>query len=211
MRFASLLPAALALMLITPAAPAAEATAEWPCIQPRQPHLSLGQMWSGPVPTPQIEAIAREDGAIGALAEKLALRRVPVDEARGLIAAFAADSPPDRLVALMLATLARVDGQRTAILDGIARYGGGQSALARNIAERRAALEAMGQAAPLDFDKIDAEEEKLDWDQRIFEERRQMLTAVCESPILMEQRLFEIARLIAAAMPAQAATPTPAP
>ena len=46
------------------------------------------------------------------------------------------------------------------------------------------------------FDAIDAEEEKRDWDTRIFEERRQMLTAVCESPVLLERRLFELARMI---------------
>ncbi|WP_199286096.1 hypothetical protein [Paracoccus suum] len=190
--------AALGLMLAAPAM-AAEATAEWPCVQPRQPHLSIGQMWTGPAPTPQAEALAKNDQTIDTLAETLALRRVPIDSARELIDAFAVEATPEQRTALMLATLARVDRQRTAILDGITRYGEGQADLARHVAERRATLDAMAQEAKPDFDKIDAEEEKLDWDQRIFEERRQMLSAVCESPVLMEQRLFEIARLIAAA------------
>ena len=34
------------------------------------------------------------------------------------------------------------------------------------------------------------------WDTRIFTERQQMLTAVCESPVLLERRLFELARAI---------------
>jgi hypothetical protein len=28
----------------------AEGEADWPCIQRKQPHLSVGQLWSGPPP-----------------------------------------------------------------------------------------------------------------------------------------------------------------
>ena len=41
-------------------------------------------------------------------------------------------------------------------------------------------------------------EEKLLWDTRIFDEREQSLTYVCESPVLLEQRLFALAREIMA-------------
>ena len=41
-------------------------------------------------------------------------------------------------------------------------------------------------------------ETKFAWDRRIFQERSQSLTYVCEVPQLLEQRLGEIARMIQA-------------
>lgn len=202
---------AILLMVAVLPAPAAAATAtqDWPCIQPRQPALSLGQMWSGPPADDATAALARQDPAIRTLAARLALRRVTADEAATLIATYAAGAPDAaHLTALTEAVLDRINAQRGAIMDGISRYGHGQGAVAARIAERRARMEAMEAAAAPDFDAIDAEEEKLDWDLRQFEERRQMLTAVCESPVLLEQRAFEIARLIEARLPGVAGTPT---
>jgi hypothetical protein len=39
-------------------------------------------------------------------------------------------------------------------------------------------------------------ETRFAWDRRIFEERNQALEFVCETPVLLEQRLFEISRKI---------------
>jgi chromosome condensin MukBEF ATPase and DNA-binding subunit MukB len=36
----------------------------------------------------------------------------------------------------------------------------------------------------------------LEWDLRVFDERRESLTYVCETPALIEQRLFALARVI---------------
>jgi hypothetical protein len=36
------------------------------------------------------------------------------------------------------------------------------------------------------------------WDARIFEERKRSLTYVCEVPVLLEKRIFEIGRRIQA-------------
>lgn len=193
----------LAMLVILAAAPAtaAQATREWPCIQPRQPHLSFGAMWPGPAPDDATRALAREDKALRALADRLAQRRTGTEEATALLADFAAGADAARLTALFEALFARIDADRTALIEGIARYGGGQAALAARIEERREAMARLEAAETPDFDAIDAEEEKLDWDIRIFEERRQMLTAVCESPVLLEQRLFELARMIQAHMP----------
>lgn len=188
-----LLLVAVMLALAAPAH-AAQATQDWPCIQPRQPHLSVGQMWSGPAPDAAAEALARDDAEVRALADRLAQRRLPVEEAGPLLDAFGHD--PQRLTALFLAVFQRIESERQRLLDGIARYGGGQAALAAQIEARRARMAGMEAAPAPDFDAMDAEEEKRDWDIRIFEERRQMLTAVCESPVLLERRLFELARLI---------------
>ena len=37
---------------------------------------------------------------------------------------------------------------------------------------------------------------RIQWDTRIFEERRKTISYVCEVPVLIEQRLFALAREI---------------
>ena len=173
---------------------AAQATQDWPCIQPRQPRLSVAQMWSGPAPDAAIETLARQDPEISAVADRLAQRRVSFDEAGPLIDPLGNDA--QKLTALFVAVFQRIEAQRERLLDGVARYGRGQAVLAAQIEGRRARISDLEAAASPDFDAIDDEEAKRDWDVRIFEERRQMLTAVCDSPVLLEKRLFELARIM---------------
>ncbi|GGF61651.1 hypothetical protein GCM10011402_12130 [Paracoccus acridae] len=180
-----------------PAWSAAGTDPEWPCIQRKQPHLSLGQVWAGPVPDDRVTELAR-DPRIDALAARLEQRRLPMEEAEAAIADFAADADDARLTALMVAVMGKIEPDRSALIEGIARYGRSQVALAQRIEERRAQMAELEAAADPDFDAIDAAEEALDWDQRIFTERQQSLTYVCETPVILEQRAFALGRAIAA-------------
>ena len=190
----------VALVLMVAAGPAWSAAGtdpEWPCIQRKQPHLSLGQVWTGPVPDERILELAR-DPRIDALAARLEQRRLPLEQAEAEIADFAAGADDAQLTALMVAIMDRIEPDRAAVIAGIARYGRGQVALARRIEDRRAAMADLEAAAEPDFDAMDAAEEALDWDQRIFTERQQSLTYVCETPVILEQRAFALGRAIAA-------------
>lgn len=189
----------VALVLMVAAGPAWSAAGtdpEWPCIQRKQPHLSLGQVWTGPVPDERILELAR-DPRIDALAARLEQRRLPLEQAEAEIADFAAGADDAQLTALMVAIMDRIEPDRAAVIAGIARYGRGQVALARRIEDRRAAMAELEAAAEPDFDAMDAAEEALDWDQRIFTERQQSLTYVCETPVILEQRAFALGRAIA--------------
>ena len=187
---------AVALMLAGPAWAATGTDPEWPCIQRKQPHLSLGQIWTGPVPDDRITEMAR-DPRIDALAARLEQRRLPLEEAEAEIAEFAKGADDAQLTALMVAIFGKIEPDRTALIDGIARYGRSQVALSRRIEDRRAAMAELEAAPDPDFDAIDAAEEALDWDQRIFTERQQSLTYVCETPVILEQRAFALGRAIA--------------
>ena len=44
--------------------------------------------------------------------------------------------------------------------------------------------------------KLTPEQQEYNWNARIFQERQQNLTMACEIPVLIEQRAYEIARLI---------------
>lgn len=188
--------ALIGMVMAGPAWSAAGTDPDWPCIQRKQPHLSLGQVWTGPVPDDRITELAR-DPQIAALAARLEQRRLPIDQAEADIADFAAGADDAQLTALMVAIMARIEPDRSALIDGIARYGRSQVDLARRIEERRSAMAALEAASDPDFDAIDAAEQALDWDQRIFTERQQSLTYVCETPVILEQRAFALGRAIA--------------
>lgn len=183
-------------MMAGPGLAASGADPDWPCIQRKQPHLSLGQLWSGPVPDDEVTDLA-ETPEITELAGRLEQRRLPLEEAEAEIGAFAENADNPQLTALMLAIFELIEQERSAIIAGIARYGESQVELAANIEERRARMAELQAAESPDFDAIDAEEEALDWDQRIFTERQQSLTYVCETPVLLEQRAFALGRAIA--------------
>ena len=65
------------VMLAAVPARAATPTPDWPCVQPRQSHLSLGQVWTGPPPPEG----AAETPEIAALADRVVQRRMPIEEA----------------------------------------------------------------------------------------------------------------------------------
>lgn len=173
---------------------------DWPCVQRKQPHLSLGQVWSGPLPDAATTARA-EAPEIQALARTLEQRRLPVDEAEAKIAAFAAGRDPADLVALYLATFQRIEAARTRVMEGITRFAHKQEALETEIDARRAEMERLQAAEPRDFDRIDALETQLDWDTRIFRDRQQSLRYVCEAPVILEQRAFALGRAVAGHLP----------
>lgn len=191
---------ALGAMLVAASAAGQTPPADWPCIQPRQPHLSLGQVWAGPAPDDAARAAAA-DPATAALAERIAQRRMPLDQAEAEIDRFARGRDAAALSGLMLAVFNGMDAYRTRLLDGIARYGRKQVALADRVRARRDRMALLQAAEKPDFDAIDAEEKALDLDERIFNDRRQSLGYVCESPVLVEQRLFALGRVIAAHLP----------
>lgn len=169
---------------------------DWPCIQRLVPDLSAGQLWSGP-PIDSVEPV--EVGSeLQSLAEELAARRVPLDEARELVAGFVEDVEPARrneeLTRLFSRTLQIINQDRSSIISGIRRYSRGQRQLAQRIAERNDELQTLGQDEALARQELMLER---DWDIRVFDDRRSSLTYLCEQPVLLEQRAFALARTMA--------------
>jgi hypothetical protein len=186
------------LTLITAATPllaADPSDPDWPCIQRRVEHLSIGVMWPHPIPE-EAEALPED---LQKLAAQLALRRVSEDQARDLLAEVAADHPEfslDDYARLYQVTFDQLDRQRAEIVAGIIGYARTQSRLAAEIDElqlQRAQLEGAEEA---DFDRIDEVEAELDGRVRVFNDRASSLTYVCESPVLLEQRAYSIAQLM---------------
>lgn len=190
-------PAVLMLCLAAPAHAAGPVDPDWPCVQRRQPQLSVAQVWAGPPADATAEGLVA-DPAVQQLAQVLALRRTALPEAEALIAEFAASHDDAALTALFLATFDHIQTQRNRVMAGITRFAHKQEALDDQIAGARQVYDQLLAATPQDFDAIDKAEAEIDWSTRIFQDRQQSLTYVCETPVILEQRAFALGRTMVA-------------
>lgn len=166
---------------------------DWPCIQRKQPTLSVAQIWSGPA----IEVEASTDPKLQSLAGRIAARRTPLQDAQSLIEDFAKSHSAKEVQSLFLNVFENIQTARGRVMDGITRYAHKQASLDAEINSQRRHFDALLAAEPKDFDAIDKAEAAIDWSTRIFIDRQQSLTYVCETPVILEQRAFALARLFA--------------
>lgn len=169
----------------------------WPCIQRKVVDLSLGIMW--PLPVPERDLADEVAASADTLVDTLVLRRISLEEAEGIIAEYAAAHPDlsaDDYGLIFQDLFDRIGRNRRDIIQGIERYSLQQISLSESIDGTRAKMTELMQADEPDFDQVDLLEEKLDWDERIFRDRAQSLTYVCETPVLLEKRLYSIAQIL---------------
>ncbi len=100
------------------------------------------------------------------------------------------------LLALLAGLVETINAERADVIAGIERYGRGQKQLAAALRDENARLDAMRADSKVDPAKFTELSERLVWDLRIFDERQKSLRFVCEVPVLIEQRLFMLARAI---------------
>jgi hypothetical protein len=193
-----------ALLLSASAALAAMNTdPDWPCIQRKVPELSLGQIWNGPELPPTAKDWP-QDPEIPALVKDLAARRVPIAEAQSQIRDFATGLPADqknaRMTMLVHGLFDYMNAERSQVISGIARYARNQLELAARLRKEASEVDAMRAKPDADANEIALRTDRLTWETRIFEERVQSLTYVCEVPTLIEQRLYALAKVVAEVM-----------
>jgi hypothetical protein len=184
---------------------AVDPNADWPCIQHKVVKLTSAQMWDGP-PVDDLEGW-RDNAEIGKLIPTLTSRRVPLAQATAAIEAFAAAQPKEKrdeaLKQLFAGVLVAVNVDRAVVMSGIERFQKRQRARAAAIERKGEAIRKLKETAAGD-EKARAEiataEEKYNWDVRVFTDRQQTLPLACEIPVLIEQRLFAVAREIRARM-----------
>jgi len=182
---------------------AANQDPDWPCIQRKVPELSLGQIWNGP----ELPAAAKDwskDEDISSLVKELAARRVPVADAQKEIRDFAAGLPADQaivhLTMLVQGLFDHMNAERSQVISGIARYAHKQLELATRLRKEASEVDALRGKPDADANEIAVRTDRLTWETRVFEERVQSLTYVCEVPTLIEQRLYALAKTISEVM-----------
>jgi hypothetical protein len=188
-------PALCAVLMMAIVAAAAPATAQpgakvdpdWPCQQIKTPTFSLASVWAGPQLNLNSQSW-RNESDVANLAAKMAQRRVPIADVEAAITDFKAKAGPEadaKVLDSFAAAFEDLSQQRSQIIDGLIRFGRKQRALADRI---RAENEAVEKSAD--------SQDRLQWDIRVFDERRQTIRYVCEAPTLIEQRIGEIARSV---------------
>ncbi|MEL7470269.1 MAG: hypothetical protein AAFN27_17580 [Pseudomonadota bacterium] len=197
--------ALLAIALFVTSGPALAADfsdPDWPCVQRKVPKLWVGQMWSGPPIEEQDLKGWRDVPDVAALAPVLAVRRTSDAEAETLVSDFAdnaGEARADKLRLVFAGAFTLISRERSEIIGGIGRYARTQTALSQAIEATQNQLTELQAIENPDFDtqdRIEEIEDKLIWDTRIYKDRQQSLTYVCETPVILEKRAFALARMI---------------
>jgi hypothetical protein len=170
----------------------------WPCIQRKVESLSLGLMWPDVIDPSPLETKAGLQADVVELADTLALRRVEVADLRAPAEAFAAKYDGDSAILGLVfdRVFNSLSKRRTRIIGGIGDFSLSQIALAEQIDAKRLEMDALLAKAEPDFDRVDVLEEQIDWDQVIHSDRQRSIQYLCETPQLIEKRLFAIAQLL---------------
>ena len=123
---------------------------------------------------------------------------MPLDEAERQIKDFAEGLPKselhNRLAKLTQGLFDRMNAERSDVITGIGRYARKQLELAALLRDRASELAAMQERNDPEAAR---RSEQLALATRIYNDRMQSLTYVCEVPTLIEQRLYALARIIA--------------
>ena len=200
----TLLPLCLAALLIITTAPAAayKEDKNWPCVQAKMKKITAGTMWPG-FSANEEDTSWQSNKLVKEMTSQILPRRVELAETDKIIAKFVADNADekDKLIEqIFVALIQQTNSTRSDIIGGIGRYANRQQQLAERIKENRRKVdefEKKDEAGTLtkeedkEFVKI---EQQLEWDIRIHEEREQSLDHVCESPVIISQRLYELSK-----------------
>ena len=197
-----LLPLLLLLAAGTAAAAPPVRDPDWPCQSVKVPELSLGAIWTGPPLDPYLETWSKDSDAAD-LAQRLAQRRLPLDEAEQEIKNFAAqagDAKNERLLALMAGLFSILNEERTSVIDGLSRFGRRQKELGAELRTTIESLRAEQDKPDADQAKVAQLTQQVEWGTRVFGDRRTSIRYACDVPNLIEQRLGALARAIQAAL-----------
>jgi hypothetical protein len=99
---------------------------------------------------------------------------------------------------------AKLNAQRDEVMNGIERFSRKQKAAAVGIREEAQKLREMQDKPDADPAQSEALVSRLAWQTRIFEDRRKSTSYVCDVPVLIEKRLFDLGQAIQANLDAGA-------
>jgi hypothetical protein len=171
---------------------------DWPCQQLKVPEISIASVWSGP----PIEAADKEkstDPKEAELVARLAARRTSMDDARKLIAEYVAGAPEvkrQKATSLFAALYSTLNAQRDQVMNAIERFSRKQKAMAEDIREQTRKIREIQDKPDADQSSSEQLTTQLSWQTRIFEDRRKSTAYVCDVPVLIEKRLFDLGRAI---------------
>ncbi len=168
----------------------------WPCAQRYVPELSAGVFWTGALP---------KDGAwqsyqnIVELAAVVTDRNLPLAQAVAMLKEFFGErngAKPEAAQLLAGAMTEAANMRRDRVMAGIRRFGERQQMMVMRIEKQANKIGDIeqGKEPAATLNDLRARQK---WDIRVFEEREKLTAALCEQPVLLEQRLFSLGRNLA--------------
>ncbi len=172
---------------------------DWPCQQTKVVEFPLASVWDGP-PLDLDASDWRDDPETAALAAQMSQRRVPIGDVKtslGKLLAANAPAAGEKVKQAFAAAFGDLVRQRADILTGLDRYG-------RNMHEMAERIRAENETAHKDetpgVATDDVALQKLQWDLRIYDDRRRTVHYVCEAPQAIEARIGALVKLLRAAL-----------
>jgi hypothetical protein len=179
---------------------------DWPCQQLKVPGISIASVWNGPSIS-DIDKSKPVDPEEADLVARLAARRTPMEQAQKLIRDYVtgtAEEKQQKAKMLFAALYSKLDAQRDQVMSGIERFSRKQKAMAEDIRESAQKMRALQDQANADPSQSEQLANQLTWQTRIFEDRRKTTSYVCDVPVLIEKRLFDLAGAIQGVLNADA-------
>ena len=167
---------------------------DWPCQQLKVPGIALASVWSGP-PIEIGDAAKPTDEKQSELVSRLAARRTAMEDARKLIADYVVGTgaeKQEKARTLFAALFSTLNAQRDEVMNGIERFSRKQKAAADDIREEAQKLREIQDKPNADQAQAEDLASRLAWQTRIFEDRRKSTSYVCDVPVLIEKRLFDL-------------------
>ena len=179
---------------------------DWPCQQLKVPGIAVASVWTGP----SIDGVDAKpaDAKQADLVARLAARRTPIEDAKKLIADYLAgpDAEKQQKAKTLFASLySTLNAQRDEVMSGIERFSRKQKSAAEDIRAEAQKLRDMQDKAGADQAQTENLASQLAWQTRIFEDRRKSTSYVCDVPVQIEKRLFDLGSAIASDLSADAA------
>lgn len=175
---------------------------DWPCQQLKVPGIAIASVWNGP-PIEIGDAAKPADAKQADLVPRLAARRIPIEDARKLISDYVVGTSAEKqekAKTLFAALYLTLNAQRDEVMTGIERFSRKQKAAADDIREEARKLRQMQDQPNADSAQTEDLASRLAWQTRIFEDRRKSTSYVCDVPVLIEKRLFDLGNAIQGAL-----------
>jgi hypothetical protein len=176
---------------------------DWPCHQLKVTTFPLAAIWAGPALDLDSQAW-RNAPEVADLAARMSQRRVPIAEVEQAVAELKAkegQQAQDKLLGAFAAAFQDLTQQRTKVIEGLDRFGRRQRAMGDSIrAENEALQQAVDANRGQPGDKDAGLQQQLEWDLRVFNDRRQSIGFVCEVPGEIEHRIGTVARTVQEAL-----------
>lgn len=178
---------------------AATEEADWPCDQRLVPRIALGTIWQGP-PVDEFTDTWWENQEVFQLVGQLTDPTLTEEEVAAIIDGFAKaheNNKKDLLVMTFAGLFQKMNDERSGQIKKIKNFFRRMEKLTERISEISGKIREIRKAGATSEDpRLKELDEEMLWNTRVYDERERLAPYVCDEPILLEQRLGVISRVL---------------